>query len=344
MGEEENKKSFRVKKDGSIEFLDDKDSKENQNIKEFKEKLNKNSKRKVPIWLWVIIGLVGGALITIGIMQISSSRNSITPMQNTPTSDLVGTIDEPLQEEIVKDSVPFPSLTSGDTQTFNVGGVEFSMVYVEGGEFLMGSNDSEASGNEKPAHKVTLNSYYIGETEVTLDLWQAIMGSTPCEFKGANSPVVNISWDECQIFIEKLNSRTSKKFRLPTEAEWEFAARGGNESRHYQFSGSNSTEDVAWYEENSGGTLHPVKTMQPNELGLYDMSGNVWEMCSDWYDANYYQNSVSTNPTGPTSGDIRVTRGGSWSYSRVCCGTTVRNYYSPNHGENYLGLRLVLLP
>ena len=169
--------------------------------------------------------------------------------------------------------------------TFEANGVSFTMIPVEGGTFTRGATSemTEPSDWEKPTHQVTLSSYYIGETEVTQALWKAVMGSNPSWFKGDDLPVEKVSWDDCQTFISKLNALTGKNFRLPTEAEWEFAARGGNQSRHTQFSGSSRIDDVAWYDGNSGDKTHPVKTKQPNELGIYDMTGNVWEWCQDWY-------------------------------------------------------------
>ena len=226
---------------------------------------------------------------------------------------------------------------------FTVNGVSFEMVRVEGGTFRMGATyeqKGDAESDEMPVHSVTLSSYYIGKTEVTQALWQAVMGSNPSYFKGADLPVENVSWDDCQEFIQKLNRLTGRNFRLPTEAEWEFACRGGNNSCGYKYSGSNDIDNVAWYLDNSGEKTHPVGTKASNELGIYDMSGNVWEWCSDWY-ANYTSNS-QTNPKGPQSGSRRVCRGGSW-YSGV------RGCRSSNRGSNYpadrinlLGLRLAL--
>ena len=233
----------------------------------------------------------------------------------------------------------------GKDQTFTVNGVSFKMIAVQGGTFTMGATSeqgSEAYDSEKPAHSVTLSSYYIGKTEVTQELWQAVMGNNPSEFKGNRKPVECVSWDDCQTFISKLNSLTGKKFRLPTEAEWEFAARGGIKSKGYKYSGSNTLDDVAWYYGNSGKTTHEVGTKSPNELGLYDMSGNVWEWCSDWFNSEYYSSSPSNNPTGPSSGTDRVIRGGSWSYITRFCRSSSRGGSSPDGRIYYRGLRLCL--
>ena len=226
---------------------------------------------------------------------------------------------------------------------FTVNGVSFEMVRVEGGTFRMGATaeqEDEAWDDEMPVHSVTLSSYYIGKTEVTQALWQAVMGSNPSRSRGADLPVENVSWDDCQEFIRKLNSMTGQNFRLPTEAEWEFACRGGNNSRGYKYSGSNNLGSVAWYDGNSGGKTHSVATKSPNELGIYDMSGNVWEWCSDWY--GDYSSDAQTNPKGPVSGSYRVGRGGSW-FSRVRdCRSSIRFNNNPTNRNNNLGLRLAL--
>ena len=212
-----------------------------------------------------------------------------------------------------------------------------NMVYVSGGTFIMGGDESS---DQTPTHSVTLSSYYICKYEVTQALWRAVMGSNPSKFKGDNLPVEQVSWNDCQTFINRLNNYTGRNFRLPTEAEWEFAARGGNYSRHYKYSGSNYISDVAWYCDNSGNRTHPVGTKQANELGLYDMSGNVWEWCSDWYGS--YSSYSQSNPTGATSGFGRVERGGNWcGLARYCC-SSHRSYYAPGNSFDDLGLRLVL--
>ena len=218
-----------------------------------------------------------------------------------------------------------------------------NMVYVSGGTFTMGATSeqgSDARSDEKPTHSVTLSSYYICKYEVTQALWRAVMGSNPSNFKGDNLPVESVSWNDCQTFINRLNSYTGRNFRLPTEAEWEFAARGGNYSRHYKYSGSNYIGDVAWYDNNSGNRTHPVGTKQPNELGLYDMSGNVYEWCSDW-DGSYSSYSQS-DPTGPNSGSCRVERGGSWYGYAWSCRSSNRFSFPPGIRNFDLGLRLVL--
>ena len=218
-----------------------------------------------------------------------------------------------------------------------------NMVYVSGGTFTMGGTSeqgSDAESDEKPTHSVTLSSYYICKYEVTQALWRAVMGSNPSNFKGDNLPVECVSWNDCQTFINRLNSYTGRNFRLPTEAEWEFAARGGNYSRHYKYSGSNYINDVAWYSDNSGDRTHPVGTKQANELGLYDMSGNVWEWCSDWYGS--YSSYSQTDPIGPNSGSDRVLRGGGWFDIASYCRSSDRSYNSPGDRDDGLGIRLVL--
>lgn len=230
-------------------------------------------------------------------------------------------------------------------RTFTVGGVTFTMVAVEGDTFTMGATaeqGSDAESDEKPAHQVTLSNYYIGQTEVTQALWQAVMGSNPSHFKGNNLPVELVSWDDCKEFITKLNRLTGANFRLPTEAEWEYAARGGNRSRGYKYSGSNSLDAVAWYDDNSGDTTHPVGTKAPNELGLYDMSGNVSEWCQDWYNSSYYSSSPRNNPSGPPPGSNRVARGGGWSRNARYCRVSRRGYGTPSGWGRGLGFRLVL--
>ena len=225
-----------------------------------------------------------------------------------------------------------------------------NMVYVEGGTFMMGATPEQGvlvNKKEETLHQVTLSGYYIGKYEITQEEWETVMGNNPSEYKGSNRPVENVSWNDCQEFINKLNVMTGMKFRLPTEAEWEYAARGGNKSRGYRYAGSNDINSVAWYRVrsyNNGSSstdngTHPVGQKQPNELGLYDMSGNVSEWCNDWY--GNYGSDYQTNPQGPSFGRYRVNRGGGWN-----CGAfhvSYRfNYYYPSSRRNGLGFRIAL--
>ncbi|MBP9993392.1 MAG: SUMF1/EgtB/PvdO family nonheme iron enzyme, partial [bacterium] len=230
-------------------------------------------------------------------------------------------------------------------KTFTVNGVTFEMVAVKGGTFTMGATSeqgSDAYDSEKPTHSVTLGDYYIGKFEVTQELWEAVMGSNPSYFKGSKLPVESVSWNDCQTFIRKLNSLTGVNFRLPTEAEWEYAARGGSRSRGYKYSGSNSISDVAWYDDNSGSKIHTVGTKSPNELGIYDMSGNVWEWCQDWKGS--YSSGSQNNPTGALLGSDRVYRGGGWRNGARNCRVSHRYCDAPSSRYYGLGFRLVLVP
>ena len=241
-------------------------------------------------------------------------------------------------------SVASGASSSGNTITIPVkDGISIDMVRVEAGTFTMGATAEmeDPYDDEKPTHQVTLtNDYYIGKYEVTQALWKAVMGKKPSKFKGDNLPVENVSWDDCQEFISQLNRITGKTFRLPTEAEWEYAARGGKKSRGYQYSGSNDISDVAWYDGNSGNKTHAVGSKQANELGIYDMSGNVWEWCQDWHGS--YSSSSQTNPTGVKSGSYRVIRGEGWFNGARICRSSYRDGRLPYASSRDQGLRLVL--
>ena len=229
----------------------------------------------------------------------------------------------------------------GENKVYTVNGVSFTMVAVKGGTFTMGATAEQTGADldEFPTHSVTLSDYYIGETEVTQELWQAVMGSNPSYFTGnMQRPVEKVSWDDCQTFITKLNELTGESFAIPTEAQWEYAARGGKSTKGYLYSGSNSIADVAWYTDNSSNTTHPVKSKSPNEVGLYDMSGNVLEWCADWYGS--YSSTSQTNPVGPSTGSHRVLRGGGWSYGATYCRIANRRNYGPPSANGYSGLRL----
>lgn len=196
--------------------------------------------------------------------------------------------DEPVDEPV-----------DGEVFTYNVNSVQFNMVYVKGGTFWMGATDEQAGdnqSNETPVNRVHLSSYFIGQTEVTQALWLEVMGANPSRFLGnLQRPVEQVSWNDCQTFLARLNELTGKNFRLLTEAEWEFAARGGNKSLGYKYAGSDTIWNVAWYSDNAYPQPYPVATKAPNELGLYDMSGNVCEWCQDWFDS--YTSEEKTNPT-----------------------------------------------
>ena len=229
---------------------------------------------------------------------------------------------------------------SASTETLTVNGVSYRLVAVEGGTFWMGCDSTY--DNEKPMHQVTLSSYHIGQTEVTQQLWEAVMGTNPSEFRGDSLPVEKVSWEDCQAFIQKLNQQTGKTFRLPTEAEWEYAARGGRHSQGCIYAGADMLSYVAWFGDNSGEQTHKVAIKDPNELGLYDMSGNVWEWCHDWYDAEWYAVSPQVNPSGPSSGIYHVGRGGCWSNGESFCRVTRRLYDSPAKSFCNVGFRIAL--
>ncbi len=277
---------------------------------------------------WPLIAAV--AIILVGLVYV------ITP-KTDKTADGNAT-----QQQLVQQ----PPVNDNDID-FTVSGVTFKMKYVPGGTFQMGATSEQGSDayDDERVHTVTIsNDYYIGETEVTQGLWKAVMGSNPSYFdKGDNYPVESVSWDDCRDFINKLNQQTGQNFRLPTEAEWEYAARGGSKSRGYKYSGSNIIGDVAVYDENSREESHPVKSKIPNELGIYDMTGNVWEWCQDWF-GDYPSGSV-TDPVGPSSPESsRVLRGGSWNYGARYCRVSLRGRNTPSIRDNDNGLRLALVP
>jgi formylglycine-generating enzyme required for sulfatase activity len=234
-------------------------------------------------------------------------------------------------------------------KTFISGSCPDNMIFVGAGTFTMGCSelgDANCSRDAEPPHKVTLSDFCIGKYEVTQKEWQEVMGSNPSKFKncGDNCPVEQVSWNDVQVFISKLNSKTRKNYRLPTEAEWEYAARGGCQSKNYLYSGN-----VAWHGKNSNKQTHPVGTIQPNELGVYDMSGNVWEWMNDWYSRGY-SNSQLNNPKGPSSGSQRVKRGGSWEgaafslYTLNSCRVDYRGFEKPDYRSSSIGFRLVHSP
>lgn len=232
-----------------------------------------------------------------------------------------------------------------DRMDITIKDITFSMIKVDGGTFTMGATpeQKDAKVDEKPLHTVTLSDYYIGETEVTNALWAAIMGSNPSHtsFNAPDMPVNNVTWDDCQKFVNRLSSLTGLQFSLPTEAQWEYAARGGNRTRKYLFAGGNNGKDVGWFKKNSGEALHPVKKKVSNELGLYDMSGNVYEWCMDWY--AIYKPDAVTNPQGPSSGTSRVNRSGCGGDKERQLRVSCRSSDAPSAKYTTLGLRLTMI-
>ena len=287
--------------------------------------------------------LVGNHNVEVRKSGYVTSRQTVT-ISEGQTASISGSLTSSTSSSTANTLSSSGSSLSGNTITIPVkNGISIEMVKVEAGSFNMGATPEMQAPYEveKPVHRVTLtNNYYIGKYEVTQALWQAVMGSNPSGFKGDNLPVEVVSWNDCQDFISKLNAMTGKRFRLPSEAEWEYAARGGNKSRGYQYSGSNTIGDVAWYDGNSGSMTHAVGTKQPNELGAFDMTGNVWEWCQDWH--GRYSSSPQTNPTGAVSGSCRVYRSGSLCYPAGYCRCSCRFDGTPDFRNGDLGLRLVL--
>ena len=234
--------------------------------------------------------------------------------------------------------------------TIKVKNIEFKMVFVKGGDFIQGAGQrvgKVSKNGENPSHKVVLGSYFIGQTEVTQGLWKAVMGEEPTLWggwekhgRGDDYPVYHVRWNDVQQFIAKLNELTGLSFRLPTEAEWEFAARGGVARSHARFAGGNALDKVAWNHRNGEGHTHPVAQKMPNALGLYDMSGNVWEWCADWY--SNYNVDAQVNPQGPAAGETKVVRGGSWDSAPACCSVFFRDDNVPGQMFDCLGFRLAL--
>lgn len=257
--------------------------------------------------------------------------------------DLTGAQIKSLNDWIAK-AKPLPvTMTPSVSNKITPQSYEPEMVSVQGGSFQMGSNDGNS--DEKPVHSVTLSSFYIGKYEVTQKQWRAVMDTNPSSFENCDDcPVERVSWEDVQEYLKKLNANTGHKYRLPTEAEWEFAARGGTQSKGYTYSGSNNIGDVAWYDGNSGNIFkknqktHPIGKKQSNELGLFDMTGNVWEWCNDWKDT--YPSGSQTNPTGAATGSTRVVRGGTWFSSGDNCRVANRFNDDPSSRFYLVGFRV----
>ena len=223
-------------------------------------------------------------------------------------------------------------------------GNNFDLVPITGGSFMMGDDDSRHD-DEKPAHLVNVPDFYLGKYPVTQELWEVVMGENPSRFKRASRPVEQVTWEDTQDFIDRLNKllgirSQSEGYRLPTEAEWEYAARGGKHSTGFAYSGSNRLNEVAWYNQNSHSETKPVGLKLPNELGLYDMSGNIWEWCADHWHDNYKGAPTDGRAWIGGNSTSRVVRGGSWYYDGYFCRVSIRNWYFPNGGNYIIGFRL----
>lgn len=251
--------------------------------------------------------------------------------------------DVPDRTEYAMARPPAPEPSRENSFTDPATGME--MIFVKGGCYQMGDTFGDGDANEKPIHEVCVNDFYVGKYEVTQGQWREIMGSNPSSFSicGDNCPVENVSWNDVQNFIIKLNNRTGKRYRLPKEAEWEYAARSGGKSENWPGTSSESSlENYAWYHVSSASKTHPVGQKQPNGLGLYDMCGNVWEWCHDWYDNNYYGSSDRDNPAGPSSGSHHVIRGGGWFNSAANARAAFRGRFLRDNRYYNLGFRLAL--
>lgn len=233
-------------------------------------------------------------------------------------------------------------LHGGITKAF-LDSFQNNMVWVTGGRFIMGDNSGQA--DEKPAHEVVVDGFAMSKFPVTQWQWTVIMGNNPSDFKGCDQcPIDQVSWNEAQEFIRRLNHLTGKLYTLPTEAEWEFAAKAGKYGRYYNFSGSDNLDEVGWYTGNSERRPHPVGEKEPNELGLYDMSGNMWEWCKDWYQKFYYELEEKYSPEGPDSGAGKVRRGGSWFTQPINCRITTRNHVKMDYKDDAGTFRLAQYP
>ncbi|MCI0392631.1 MAG: SUMF1/EgtB/PvdO family nonheme iron enzyme [Acidobacteria bacterium] len=261
-------------------------------------------------------------------------QQDFAPIEESPAPKLES---KPERQRVVSPPKPSPSNFTED-----LNGVKLEMIYIAGGEFSMGSNDYE---NEKPQHRVKLSPFFIGKYQITQAQWKAVMGDNPSNWKGGDLPVEQVSWNDAVKFCEAISKRTGKTYRLPTEAEWEYACRAGSTTKCCFGDGEKSIGDYAWWYENSDGKIHPVGQKKPNAWGLYDMHGNVWEWCSDWCGAGYYaeceRQGAVADPQGPGTGSNRVNRGGGWGSSAVRCRSAVRVNGAPGGRSADLGFRLV---
>jgi formylglycine-generating enzyme required for sulfatase activity len=229
-------------------------------------------------------------------------------------------------------------------------GVKMALVMIPAGEFMMGSPDSDkdADNDEMPQHRVRITKpFYLGKYLVTQEQWQNVMGSNPSWFNRPKNPVDNVSWDACQVFLSKLNAKSAAgggKFQLPSEAQWEYACRAGSTTKYCFGDDESKLGEYAWYEANSGSKTHPVGQKKPNAWGLYDMHGNVWEWCQDWWKDGYYKKSPVDDPTGPTRGSGRVLRVGGWFFPAGFCRSAARNFFEPGDRDFFVGFRVSRVP
>lgn len=286
----------------------------------------------------VILSMLAAVFCALNSMTLSAQGVIVYKTDGTKIKvpyTLLDSIATYMYEEGQDDADDDAADDNAEVKEYTVGGVTFNMIRIEAGTFRMGSTSGDS--DEQPVHSVTISKdYYIGETEVTQELWTTVMDSSPSD---SQFPVEKVSWNDCQTFITKLNSLTGATFRLPTEAEWEFAARGGNKSQGYTYSGSNTIDNVAWYSTGTSGS-RVVRTKSPNELGIYDMSGNVNEWCQDRYGS--YSSAAVTDPTGASSGSIRVIRGGGWNGPATDCRCTYRGAGDKATVGTARGLRLAM--
>jgi formylglycine-generating enzyme required for sulfatase activity len=336
---------------------------DNPLTQELPKQKTSNQQTNPPGRQWLPLAAVLGLLLVSAGIWLNRKDNS-SPQENTDSAPMTGVPADSIKRDspTVVDTAHIPNPkpapnnpnNPSTTKTETTGTeklqsvlqkLQNNMVFVQGGTFTMGCPEeqgSECDSDENPAHQVTVSSFRMGKYEVTQAEWEAVMGSNPSYFTNCpNCPVEQVSWDDVQAFIGKLNTMTGGKYRLPTEAEWEYAARGGNRSSGAIYSGSNDIGSVAWYDGNAGNRTHPVGQKQTNALGLFDMTGNAWEWCSDWYGENYYSSSPSSNPKGPSTGAVRVLRGGGWNINAQLCRVSNRIGYPPGGGRNSFGFRLV---
>ena len=307
-------------------------------------------------------------IIAAKIINIETGR-----IENTAKPKVASTSDNGMEQacnEVVSQLLGSVRTTAGPTRRPSGGnvaggqdftetafGINMRMIYVEGGTYTMGCTSEqggECESDESPNRQTTVSSYYIGMLEVTQTQWEKVMGTSiyqqrdrantewPMRGVGPEYPMYYVSWEEAKEFCARLSRQTGKTYRLPTEAEWEYAARGGKKNEGTKYSGGWSIDDVAWYGGNSGSSTHPCGTKRSNALGIYDMSGNVWEWCEDWY-ANAYLQYDNNNPKGASSGSCRVNRGGSWNYIAGGCRVSYRNVNTPSDRYRHLGFRVVLV-